>query len=163
MITFYLDDAIAKVWHDDALNCVVTKVHRTMTTSDLERLAKTVSETIKKLRRRHPGMLYAVTDLQTCHHWSADMVKDFVLNVVAAEYKAGAARKYFVRPVDGQSRNALVHGLLAAPNMNTSVHDNLLEVLREIERAKLIDPNSLQTNGSVMNPFKRLVKLVTLR
>jgi hypothetical protein len=163
MITFYLDDAIAKVWHDDTIPCIFTKVHRTMTSADLERLSKTVSETVKKLKRRDRGILFSVTDLHSCENWSADMVKDFVLAVVSAEYKAGIARKFVVRPADSHSRNALVHGLVAAPNMNTSVHDDLLEILREIERFKSTNPNSLQENNHGMNPFRRLVKLMTSR
>lgn len=156
MVTFFFDDAIAKVWFDASTRCLYTKVQRTLTSSDLQRLAKTVRSLIKKLKRQNRGLLCSVTDMQSCENWSAEMVKDLVENVVAAEYEAGIDRKFVVRPTDSVSRRALVYGLVSVPNMNTSVHDHH-ELNREIAHFRTSNETEF---AKKTKPFQRLMQRI---
>jgi hypothetical protein len=161
MVTFYFDDATAKVWYDDSIQCLFTKVHRTLTSADLELLSKTVCNAVKRLNRQHRGSLFSVTDLQSCENWSVDMIKDLMIHVISAEYKAGIARKFFLRPINISSRNALVQGLLSLPNMNTSVHDHQRDVIFEIEQIRSTgDAESLRSK-SAGRPFQRFIQRFT--
>lgn len=63
MITFYFDDAVAKVWYDSSMKCLFMKVQRALTSSELDLLAKAVLGAIKKLKRDSDGALYLVSDL----------------------------------------------------------------------------------------------------
>jgi hypothetical protein len=156
MVTFFFDDAIAKVWFDDSTRCLYTKVQRTLSTADLKRLSKTVCGVIKKVKRQPHGLLCSVTDMQSCENWSTEMVRDLVEHVISAEYKAGITRKFVVRPTDSVSRRALVYGLVSVPNMNTSVHDSH-ELSREIQHFRITSEAESPKKG---RPLQRLIKRI---
>lgn len=135
-MTIYTDNSFAKMWVDETLPCVFTRINAgPRSQADVEELNRQLSNALRKLQKRRFGVIFSITDMTICSKWSVAEMRDF-MNVAANEYKMGVTHKFFIRPIEGHSRQALLQALIAIPNIRTNVHADEANALREIDEIR---------------------------
>lgn len=145
------------IWTDETLPGLFISPPHDLSAIEIGKLPKPLSAAVKKLRTCPGNFQFILINLEKVK-CERQLLSKFLETAVIPFIHAGQVHTFFIRPSDLSTRKILVDALLAVPSLNLHVHDNMQEILTQVNYIKNLSMDGTKLMKKSRTPFLQRVR-----